>query len=76
MPQKTAAAATKFVAHLSTSGKVDVIENWLTLNAKGRWAIRTEGISDDLSTKRYELVFSEKSDYLKFRSRFVPKAAS
>lgn len=77
MPNKASknSAATKFVAHFSTSGKVDVVENWLKQNIAGEWVMRTEGVSEDLSTKRYQLVFSRREDYLKFRSRFSPGPA-
>jgi hypothetical protein len=63
--------ATKFVAHFSTSGKIDVIENWLKQYARGRWPISTEGISEDLLTKKYRAIFTEREDYAKFRSRFT-----
>ena len=65
------------VAHFSTSGKVDVVEECLTQNARGKWSISTEGMSEDLQVKKYRVVFAEREDYAKFRARFVqgaPKA--
>tara|TARA_R110000868_G_scaffold160407_9_gene389982 strand:+ start:1211 stop:1486 length:276 start_codon:yes stop_codon:yes gene_type:complete len=68
------ASTAKLIAHISTSGKVDVVEEWLTQNAKGKWSISTEGMSDDLQVKKYRVVFSEREDYAKFRSRFLQNA--
>lgn len=62
------------VAHLATSGKLDVIETWLGTNAKSAWTIKTEGASDDLSVKRYALTFRDKKDYDAFRVRFTPSS--
>jgi len=50
-------AAIKFVAHFSASGKLDVIENWLKQYAKERWTISTEGMSNDLQTKKISRYF-------------------
>ncbi len=68
------ASTAKLVAHFSTSGKVDVVQEWLTLNAKGKWSISTEGMSDDLQIKKYRVLFSDRDDYAKFRGRFVQSA--
>lgn len=77
-PMKTQVAASAMVkahvAHFATSGRLDVIETWLNKNAKSGWVLRTEGVSDDLSVKKYALTFRDRSDYNAFRSRFTAAA--
>jgi hypothetical protein len=72
----TPASAKNFVAHFSTSDKVAVVEEWLQRHVTGGWKLRTEGVSDDLLTKSYQLVFAEQADHAKFRSHFAPARAT
>ena len=54
-------APVKLVAHVSTSGKGDVVDTWLKQNIKGTWSMNTEGVSDDLQTKKYRIVFLDRT---------------
>ncbi|MBL8643999.1 MAG: hypothetical protein JNK21_08690 [Rhodospirillaceae bacterium] len=66
-----------FVAHIVTSGRIDVIDDWLSKNAKGRWTIRVEGQGDaegDVDgPRKYAIRFSTEDDRTNFRERFTKR---
>jgi len=60
-----------FVARFSTSGKISVVQGWLAHHAKAGWNLQMDGISEDLLTKMYRIIFAQKNDYDGFRARFT-----
>lgn len=60
-----------FTAHIVTSGSISVIDEWLNMNAKGRWAIRVEGGDSAEGATRYAVRFSDEADRAIFRARFT-----
>lgn len=68
-------AETKFRARFSTAGRLAPIENWLKLNIEGGWAIKMDSVSDDMSKKRYLLLFDDESDRNLFARRFTQRKA-
>ena len=53
-----------------TSLPVRDIEQWLTDNAEGRWAVGLEGIDDGLSSKVLKIMFETQDDKVAFIAAF------
>jgi predicted secreted protein len=60
-----------FRARFSTAGRIAPIETWLQANAKGRWRVKMESVSDDMAQKNYSILFEDEEDRDRFRSRFT-----
>ncbi|MHB1204179.1 MAG: hypothetical protein ACYCZX_01320 [Rhodospirillaceae bacterium] len=69
------AAPVKFTARFATAGNVAVVEQWLSGNVRGKWNVKLESVSDDLTKKVYALDFEQASDRTLFRTRFTGKSA-
>jgi hypothetical protein len=56
-----------------TSGRIDVIDDWLVRNIKGTWSIKLMGGDEPEGTMKYAVHFAGKSDHALFCQRFNPK---
>jgi hypothetical protein len=57
----------RHVLRVSSSRSIQPIEAWLSRNCRAEWAIRFEGISDDLISKNWQISFADVNDLAAFR---------
>jgi hypothetical protein len=55
---------------LKTATAVSAIEDWLDDNCSGEWAVRMEGITEDLSVKTLRILFERPEDKERFKEAF------
>jgi hypothetical protein len=57
-----------FGVRMTTSRRLERMENWLDANCTGEWHIKIDGISDDFTSKTVSVMFERASDKKRFRS--------